>query len=429
LFKHLLFLAALSLALPACSSDKDERRETPDNPPIKKAEPIPLSVTESSFASSCNDFSFNLFRQRLAADTENKGVVISPLSVAYVLGMVNAGASGTTCEEITTALGFGKGDKDAVNAFCAKMIEWAPKVDTTVTIQLANAFYYNSNNPSCPVVINADYAATIAKFYEAQLQGLNFASSSAAGVINGWCNQHTNGMIPKIIDETKAEAVAYVLNAIYFKAIWADKFDKDNTRKEQFTTAANIKKDVQMMNKTADYGYMETDTYQAVRLPYGNGAYSMVVLLPKASAKLCEVLAGMDGAKWKTLTSSMHEREVILKLPRFEIDTSTDLIDLLKNLGIVRAFDAFNAEFDKIADSGTLFISKMKQLARIEVNEEGTKAAAVTIAEMSYTTSVGPGPLPVEFYADHPFAYFITEQSSGAIFFMGTYEAPSNSPV
>ena len=118
----------------------------------------------------------------------------------------------------------------------------------------------------------------------------------------------------------------------------------------------------------------------------------------------------------------MHEREVILKLPRFEIDTSTDLIDLLKNLGIVRAFDAFNAEFDKIADSGTLFISKMKQLARIEVNEEGTKAAAVTIAEMSYTTSVGPGPLPVEFYADHPFAYFITEQSSGAIFFMGTYE-------
>jgi serpin B len=279
------------------------------------------------------------------------------------------------------------------------------------------------------VVINADYAATIAKFYEAQLQGLNFASSSAAGVINGWCNQHTNGMIPKIIDETKAEAVAYVLNAIYFKAIWADKFDKDLTRKEQFTTAANIKKDVQMMNKTADYGYMETDTYQAVRLPYGNGAYSMVVLLPKASAKLCEVLAGMDGAKWKTLTSSMHEREVILKLPRFEIDTSTDLIDLLKNLGIVRAFDAFNAEFDKIADSGTLFISKMKQLARIEVNEEGTKAAAVTIAEMSYTTSVGPGPLPVEFYADHPFAYFITEQSSGAIFFMGTYEAPSNSPV
>lgn len=417
------------LVLSACSSDKDEKIDNPDNPPVKKAVPIPLNENESVFASSCNDFSFNLFRKRMAADTENKGVVISPLSVAYVLGMVNAGASGTTCDEITTALGFGKGDKDAVNEFCAKMIEWAPKVDSTVTIQLANAFYYNSNHPSYPVVINADYAAAIAKYYEAQLQGLNFASSSATGVINGWCNQHTNGMIPKIIDETNADAVAYVLNAIYFKAIWANKFDKDLTCKEQFTTALNTKKEVQMMNKTSDYGYIETDTYQAVQLPYGNGAYSMVVLLPKASTTLDAVIADMDGAKWKTLTSSMRQHEVILKLPRFEIDTNTPLVDLLNSLGICRAFNGINAEFDKIADSGTLFISDMKQLARIEVNEEGTKAAAVTIAEMSYTTSVGHEPLPVQFYADHPFAYFITEQSSGAIFFMGTFEAPSNAPV
>jgi len=218
-------------------------------------------------------------------------------------------------------------------------------------------------------------------------------------------------MIPQVLNEMtfNPDAVSYLLNALYFKGAWKEKFKTENTNEELF----NGKENVPMMQTIAGFRYTENDLYQAVQLPYGNEAYKMTVFLPREDKTVSNVLENMDGKSW---TKGFSNYAVLLKLPRFETETDQDLISVMKALGVNRAFKWQEAEFPNFCNA-EIYIEMMKQVSKIKVNEEGTEAAAVTI--ISEATSGMPR--EAQFIANRPFLYIISEQSTGAIFFIGQY--------
>ena len=227
-------------------------------------------------------------------------------------------------------------------------------------------------------------------------------------------------MIEKVLNEQSfnPDAVSYLLNAIYFKGTWAEKFDKDNTKDETFK-GYSADKQVPMMHQEHEFNYTETDDCQALRLPYGNLAYRMTILLPKEGKTINDVLKNLTAESWERY-QFMDRAYVDLKLPRFESTTDVGLNDIMSALGMPRAFDPYLAEFPNFCNVPT-FIGMMKQVAKIKLNEEGTEAAAVTVIG-EYASAIEPSePQHVQFFANRPFLYVISEQSTGAIFFIGQY--------
>ena len=216
-------------------------------------------------------------------------------------------------------------------------------------------------------------------------------------------------------DTFNPNAVSYLLNAIYFKGTWMDKFNKDQTKEEPF----NGKGKVMMMQQSHKFRYADNDLYQSVRLPYGNGAYCMTVLLPHEDKSIEDVLNSLNSKSWADNNYQMREYIVDLKLPRFETTTDMELNKIMKALGVARAFTR-EAEFDEFCKTPTQ-IGLMKQVAKIKLDEEGTEAAAVTVIETMKTSAAPRRPERVEFHADRSFLYVITEQSTGAIFFIGAF--------
>lgn len=227
---------------------------------------------------------------------------------------------------------------------------------------------------------------------------------------------------PEVLKEGEFDpgAVSYLLNAIYFKGDWAEKFNKDNTKNETFTKENNTKKSVPMMCQYHEFNYTQTNESQALCLPYGNGSFSMTILLPMEGKTILDVAQTLTTEKWKNIMQNMRGCPVDLKLPRFESDTDIDLRPVMAKLGMPDAFDGNKADFSNFCNVCT-YIGLMKQVAKIKVNEEGTEAAAVTVVDMLETSAVDPEPFYVTFHANHPFLYVISERQTGAIFFIGQY--------
>ena len=226
-------------------------------------------------------------------------------------------------------------------------------------------------------------------------------------------------MIPKILDEVSPDMLAYLLNAMYFKSQWSNKFSKDATIDKPFTDEAGNKAQVKMMRQEKKFPYMENELFQAVSLPYGNSAFSMTVILPKAGKTVSQAVAALKGNGWKECMNNMYHEEVDLWLPRFETQFHIKLNDILSEMGMPLAFDEKKADF-KAMSLYALALSFVQQDAAIKVDEEGTEAAVISSAGMMEATAVAPGHI-YKFHADHPFLYLITEKSTGAILFAGRY--------
>ena len=345
---------------------------------------IELAEGEQELINSNNDFAFNLFRKARG----DKSKILSPLSITFALGMLNNGADGETLKQINQTLGFGDAGADAINVFCQKMLKESNTLDEKTKAMIANTIFVNEGFGYRLQEGFIDKANT---FYDAQPQNRNFADGETMDVINQWASDHTMGMIPEVLkeDSFNPDAVSYLLNALYFKGIWSNPFRKENTQEESFGGGD----EVPMMHQFKEgLLYTENDLYQAVRLPYGNGAYRMDVFLPREDKTVGEVLETLSGSNWQP---EYENTDVDLKLPRFETDTNQD-------------FPYFC--------NGDPYISQMFQVAKIKLDEEGTEAAAVTVIEM--TESI---PQRADFHANRPFLYIISEQSTGAIFFIGQY--------
>ena len=396
----------------ACSKSDDEA--TPDVPlsnKDNKLKYISLTRTEQDLVNENNNFAFNLFRQV----TSEKSEIVSPISITYALGMLNNGAAGETQAEINKVLGFEKAGADSINAFCKKMLTEAPTLDKTTKVMIANTIYMNKGYD-----LKSDFINKAKTYYEAEPETRDFHDGKTMDVINQWASDHTEKMIEKVLDEESfnPDAVSYLLNAIYFKGAWAEKFDKNNTKDETFK-GYSAEKQVPMMHQEHEFNYSETDNCQALCLPYGNLAYRMTILLPKEGKTINDVLKNLTAETWQNY-QIMDRAFVDLKLPRFESTTDVGLNDIMSALGMPRAFDPNLADFSNFCNVPT-FIGMMKQVARIKLNEEGTEAAAVTAIGMMESAIEPSEPQHVQFFANRPFLYVISEFSTGAIFFIGQY--------
>ena len=367
---------------------------------------ITLSEEEKKLVESNNDFAFRLFDKARGDESS----ILSPLSITYALGMINNGAAGQTQKEISEVLGFAEVGAEGINNFCRKLLTETPLLDETTKAEIANAIYVNSG---LDCQLQQVFSEKASEFYDAQLEARNFYDGVTRDVINKWGSDHTHGMIPRLFnsrEDFNEDAVSYLLNAIYFKGAWANKFNKAYTQDEAFSGGETVP----MMYQREDFDYTENDLYQAVRLPYGNGAYQMTVFLPREGKTFSDVLSQLDGNSWSNRAyMNMRRQPVSLMLPRFTTKTSLKLVPIMSELGMPTAFSPA-AEFPYFCNSPAS-IGNMLQEAIINVDEEGTEAAAITVIE-------NPGASPdVIFHANRPFFYIISEYSTEVILFMGQY--------
>ena len=411
--KRFIICIAACVVCFACNKNSSEQ----DKPQAKEREDIVLTKSQQELISFNNEFGLDLFRQTLA---QEKGeFMISPMSMWYALSMLANGAAGDTRSQILNAIGFPANRMHEVNELAGYLSEELTKVDNTVDFSMANSLVANTAKAH----LKKAFCDSLSNYYNALLVGYNFDAENAKALaaINDWASKHTHGMIDPLLDSLNPSYYLLLMNAIYFKGNWNSEitFKTSDTKKDDFTLADGNKTKVDYMHtQVAQLGYSSGQNYSRVRMPYGNGAFVLDVILPNEGKTVEEVVKSL---KQSDLTKQTAGCRVDLKLPKFETSATIDFVKILQNLGIINAFVA--ADFSVMTDDDVC-VAEVFQKSKIKVNETGTESAAVTVITMKYT-SAGPGDGPetiIEFHAVRPFIYAISEVSSNAILFMGTYK-------
>jgi serpin B len=396
-------LVAGALVMSACR-ESTAPSPTPETP--LTALPRALSASETKVVAASNEFAFNLFRTGNLAQHKTN-VFISPLSASMALGMTANGANGATYDEMRTALRLSGATREEVNGGYQSLIALLRGLDPGTQLEIANSIWYEQTFP-----FNASFLDESRQYFDAQVQALDFRSPSSVTTINSWVNDQTNGKIPGILDSIDSSEVMFLVNAIYFKGIWQKQFDKSRTVDAAFHAADGTTATVRMMARAAGVKSAFTPEYWAVDLPYGNSAFTMTVVLPSPSTDIDTFAESFDQAKWNSLVGSLHDSESEVFLPRFRMQWGRLLNDDLRTLGMRLAFD--NADFTRMSPLGIqLVITQVMQKTFVDVDEEGTEAAAATVVGIGLTS------MPAAFRADRPFMVVIRERFSGTVLFIG----------
>ena len=403
-------LAILSIATVSCSvSNKVEKSTTKTDGAMQYAF-FDMGDKQVDMIEKNNAFVFDLFKNVSGHDSK----VVSPISVTCLIGMLANGADGQTRQEMLNMLGWNGQEVDDVNKLCNNVISLAGHSDGAVELDIAN-YVGVSNNEK----LKEEFKKSVDLFYKGKVESLDFRSAKSVERINSWCNSRTKGMIPKLLNGINPQTTICAVNAIYFNGTWKDKFDSALTRKEVFNGYTKDIKKVDMMHRNGTYRYYEGSGFSAVAMPYNDGQYEMLAFLPFRGVSMDDVLDSLKANGINSIRRNMATCDVDLKLPRFSIETEQPLNQVISNMGSRRMFTD-EAEFNNLVESRS-YVSEMKQKAKIEVSEEGTKAAAATYVQMVGMTAFTPKRRQVEFHANRPFLYAIIEKSSGTIFFIGQY--------
>ncbi len=376
--------------------------------------PRPLTGAEQTLVSSSNAFAFNLMRA-VNANEATGNVFVSPLSVSMALGMTMNGAAGSTFDEMREMLGFGGLSEAQINASYRSLIDLLLGLDRSTEIGVANSVWYRQGFP-----FEQSFITTVEDSFDAEVAALDFGDSGSVKTINDWVSRATNRRIDEIIKSISADDVMFLINAIYFKGQWVTRFDRARTRGDTFTGLDGAPIPVQMMNNDGNFRSRSTPAYTALELPYGNSAFTMTVVMPSAGQNINDYLTSLDQTAWNDIVSTMVEGNVMVSLPRFRLEYEKSLNGPLAALGMQTAFIPGGADFTRLSTAGKqLFISDVKHKTFVEVNEEGTEAAAVTSVGISVTSA------PPSIRIDRPFIFAIRERFSGTILFAGKIVAPS----
>jgi serine protease inhibitor len=380
--------------------------------------PRPLSAAEGALIEAGNDFAFRFLAQVYAEDP-GSNVFLSPLSASMALGMTLNGAAGGTFDEMRSTLGFGTLSLEQVNQGYRDLMDLLRELDPVVELGIGNSIWYRPG-----FEVRTDFLGRTRDFFDAEVQSLDFSDPAAAGIINGWVSDETRGKITEIVeDPINPATVMFLINAIYFNGDWTYRFDRAKTTQAPFHGPQGAQGMVPLMEVAGTFPYAETDAYQAVDLPYGGKAFAMTVVLPKEGTSVGELVASLDPWSWAGLVQSFREGEGKVHLPRFRMEWEKTLNETLQAMGMVQAFQAGVADFRGISSPGGgnpgLYVSLVKQKAYVDVDEEGTEAAAVTVVVID-RTSAGR----FDFRADRPFLFFIRERLSGTILFAGVFLGP-----
>ena len=375
-----------------------------------RADRFILSPGEQRVVYGINQLSFSLMRE-----IHNKSnVIISPFSIACLLSLTNDGASGGTRKEISSRL---EASPEATDSFYQHVIPLLSTSDDEYQFKIANALFVNKQ-----FKLKKSFRKRTSQHYSAFVRSLDFSLAASAMEINEWCARQTEGMIPSMVDETSTDAFMYALNAVYFENKWSEKFRRENTEEGTFTNEDGKESLLPMMRMRKLLDYAENEQCQMLRLHYAGGTGStMCILLPKKGHTTTDILQEMNNDTWRKLMSSVETYRVSVKMPRFETENEIPLNNVMKKLGLTSMFDPYMANFRNMA-SLPLYVSIMKQKAKIEVNEEGTKAAAITQEIIRVgSTGIVREYKERDFHADHPFIYIIRDNFTNAILFIGEY--------
>lgn len=362
-------------------------------------------------------FGFKLFSEILKQNSsqDNQNTFISPISVAIALAMTYNGASGETQQAMTQTLELEGINLQQVNSANAALIAALQNPDEKVQLNIANSLWARQDAPLKP-----DFLERNQNFYNANVTNLDFSAPNAANIINNWVQQNTSGKIERIIEKISSDEVLFLINAIYFKGRWTTEFDEKQTAEHPFYLAAGGQKEHPMMSQSGKYKYYETEKFQAISLPYGNNSrLSLYVFLPSQDSSLAEFSQTLNPQSWDKWMTLFRNRQGSIQLPRFKIESDLTLNDTLKALGMEVAFGE-KGDFSGISDN--LALSEVKHKTLVEVNEEGTEAAAAT--SVGVTLVSANVEQPFEMLVNRPFFCAIRDNQTGAVLFMGSIVEP-----
>jgi serine protease inhibitor len=394
-------LSVLCFSVIACS-----------NPAEPGADMRPLSSLEKTVVDAAGDFGVDLFQEIVRQEPPNTNLFISPLSVSYALGMTLNGAAGSTWDGIAQTLRLQGLSQEQINESYLSLMQLLTSMDPKVTFEIANSIWYRQGWTFRDVFLNSTR-----NYFDAEVTALDFSGPDALGIINGWVDDKTYGRIPEIIDQISPQTVMFLINALYFKGKWLYEFDPDDTRTETFTKSDGSTVSCQMMLQYGDLEYVSTSGFQSVNLPYGDGGFSMAVILPNHDNTVATLVADLDNVLAQVQIADFNPREMELGLPKFTLEYELTMNDVLKAMGMDIAFTNM-ADFTGMYEPGGLYISEVKHKTFVKVDEEGTEAAAVTSVEIREVS------MPPMILVNRPFLFVIRETQSDGIIFIGKVEEP-----
>ncbi|HEX9633458.1 MAG TPA: serpin family protein [Gemmatimonadales bacterium] len=379
--------------------------------------PRPLTTAETQLVDADNRFAFKLFREVNAQEEAGANVFISPLSVGMALGMTYNGAAGTTRDAMQATLELGGMTLQEVNESYQSLIALLRELDPRVTFTLANSIWYRDGIAVVPQFVNLNR-----QYFDAQVSALDFDDPGSVDVINGWVNDATRGKIAEIVTPPiDPLTIMFLINAIYFKGDWTQQFDKDRTRPEPFLLPDGSETSVPMMSSDGEASvrvHADAD-HTVLDLWYGGRAYSMTIVVPREPAAIDQLAETVTQEQWNAWVAGLDSVETLIAIPKFTLEYEVSLNAVLEALGMEIAFDKDQADFTNLyAGPERAYISKVKHKTFVDVNEEGTEAAAVTSVEIGITSA------PQRLVVDRPFLFAIRENFSGAILFLGKIVHP-----
>ena len=411
--KRILSLFSIAIiALASCQKEDMDLGMAEGIDEYASSRKISLTKAQADLTASTNVFAFKLFNQ-VRTDRNDETILLSPFSASMALGMTATGAEGETERQMRAVLGFGDVTKKEMAEYYSKMLDGLAKADPYVDLKIANSIWIHKDFP-----VKEAFIRNAEKSFDSIVENRDFGSQGTLKEINDWVSEKTEGTIKDLLDELGPDAMMALVNALYFEGKW--RFAFAGSKKAPFRNVSGSRTRTDMMYAVGTLSYADRDGWELLRLPYGTEAFSMSIILPPERGKFQDTTLDYD--RWMTLNGISRYCEVNMNIPSFLTRDEFDLVNPLKALGMTDAF-GMSADFSAMSDQA-LRIGKVKQKTFIEVNETGTKASAATAVIMKFGASIGQL-VPeyqleqVNFDADRPFFFVISEKSTKAVLFIG----------
>lgn len=403
--KTKILLLSLTLSIISCSKNNASKKPlTPFNTVEKGTELVNKN----------NQFTFKTFKEILK-ENEHKNTFFSPASLSLALGMTYNGANDATKKAFENTLLYNGFNINTINNVNKNIIQHLSDDSSGSVFRVANSIWMNKN-----INVKKSFIDINKENYFAEVNAVDFSKASTVNTINNWVSNKTNKKIPKIVEKIGSTDIMYLINALYFKGLWKHKFDKNLTKKETFTNKKEAKK-VDMMFLEENVAYFQNDIFSSIKLPYKNDKFSMTVLLPSKNKTVNDITNALSQENWTKWNKKYAVEDVNIFFPKFKFSFSQKLNDILIKLGLGNAFSN-KADFSNISDNTSSKISKVLQKTFVNVDEEGTEAAAATVVVMALTSAA---PSKKIFKVNKPFLFMITEKATNSICFIGKINMPA----
>lgn len=380
----------------------------------------------SNLSCHADSFDFEIYKI-LAKNKSKSNLLISPFSVSSALTLTSQGADGTTYDAMVKVLGL-TGSRDEIKKKCKSKTESLKEVGDETTLALANNLFANEE-----ILLSENFIQEAKQNFDADCMNLDFGKDSANSVkkINTWVAEKTKDKITSVVDKIDRDTALFIVNAIYFKSNWQDKFDEKLTDQKSFHTGDEQMVKVQtMIAERKNFQYFQTDDFQALCLPYKDNRFRLLIFLPSENSSLESFASGLTDQNWKDWLSKFKESPGKITLPKFKIEDNMKLKEPLKTLGMAEAFDSKKADFSNFIGATTkppkIFISDVLHKTLMDVNEEGTEAAASTVVVLDRKMAQQTNPY-FEMKINRPFVFALHDQKTDKVLFLGHINDPQNS--